>query len=524
MDTKMMRKHFAESLYKTLDGIVSPTPYLEITDGGRIGVRFLNGAGRLPSKDSMEVTILDLEVASLFFDDFHILFEGVTGVGKTYTSDALFDAVFGPEGHYTIRLSGGVLGSSALEPFTMTELEQGVPKTRIDHEKCGRYGALFIDEINRGDSQEVFQVVDGIINLNGDTARLGVPIPGTERLKGLAIVAAMNPADADHSSALELDIAGENRFLKFRYPNGAVEAASGQQDDSSASDLHERFWSEFRRRTGLKGGWRELYPAIADSAALPSEIDGETREFIDVALGYVGENPLDTFARNEELMKQADVRPLFSVRKDNNLKQVTDAQGELKHGFVRRDIRKIRNLSRLLSLIRGMKDGTHESSVGLTDAAVSIGVVLESKRVTGSEHGSLMTLVNDALSSYKELRKDYFPEGTAERMAGHGIRDAAWQSAVYAGQEHGFEGYLNTLDETIARLNTQAQGPARATILSRLVADLAVLRHFSEAHKEEIAAALEEPEDRAFDALVAVYEKSKSESSVYEHRLGSVIR
>src|SRR3989344_2869962 len=226
-DPKQLRKEFLSTLYGVLQRAVSPTPYLEITEGQNVSVKFLDGKGRLPSKDKTEVTILDLDAASMFFDDFHILYEGMTGVGKTHTSEALFNTVLGPEGHYTLRLSGGILGSSALEPFTTTILENGVPKTRIDRAKCEKYGALFIDEINRGDSQEVFQVVDGKIHINGDSAYLRLPIPKTDRHKKLAIIAAMNPADAQHSSALELDIAGENRFLKFRFPNGVAEAGSG---------------------------------------------------------------------------------------------------------------------------------------------------------------------------------------------------------------------------------------------------------------------------------------------------------
>src|SRR3989344_4015131 len=260
LEQKEMRKHFIRTLYDTLEGVVSPTPYLEISEGDNVDVRFLNGKARLPTPNTTEVTVLDIDVASLFFDDFHILYEGVTGVGKTYTSDALFNAVFGPDGHYTLRLSGGVLGSSALEPFTTTTLENGVPKTRIDHQKCSKYGALFIDEINRGDSQEVFQVVDGKIHVNGDTGYLRVPIPGTNRYKGLAVIAAMNPADAQHTSALELDIAGENRFLKFKFPNVVAEAGSSQLDKKGSRNLHDQFWTEFAKRTDRKNGWRENYP------------------------------------------------------------------------------------------------------------------------------------------------------------------------------------------------------------------------------------------------------------------------
>src|SRR3989338_9374091 len=137
-DPKNLRKEFISTLYQTLDGVVSPTPYLEIAEGKNIDVKFLNGKARLPMPNTTEVTVLDIDVASLFFDNFNILYEGVTGVGKTYTSDALFDTIFGSDGHYTVRLTGGILGSSVLEPFTVSALEHGIPKTRIDQTKCKR--------------------------------------------------------------------------------------------------------------------------------------------------------------------------------------------------------------------------------------------------------------------------------------------------------------------------------------------------------------------------------------------------
>ncbi len=517
-EQKELRKNFIESLYQTLDSVVSPTPYMEITEGNNVDVRFLNGKARLPAPHSTEITVLDIDAASLFFDDFHVLYEGVTGIGKTYTSDALFDAVYGPDGHYTLRLSGSVLGSSALEPFTTTTLEHGVPKTRIDPEKCSKYGALFIDEINRGDSQEVFQVVDGKIHVNGDTGYLRIPIPKTDRYKGLTIIAAMNPADAQHSSALELDIAGENRFLKFRFPNGVAEAGSSQLEKMVSGDLHDKFWTEFRKRTGLKGAWRENYPLITDPEQVANALDGQTKEFIDASLGYVGADPKETYERNVELMQQTGIQPSFTIRDDNNYKKILEKQGTLKHGFVRRDLKKIQNLSRLLAFVKGVKQGTYDAHVTLNDVAASIGVVLESKSMTGTPYGGLMTLVNDARAAYTELHKNMnIPQG-------FGIRQALWQSALYAGNEYGFDAYLNTLNQGITQLNTQASSHAQSTLKSRLLADLVVLNHFSQTNKDDVAIALKEQGEKIFDAFGELYEQKKSQSSIYEHRLGSILR
>ena len=517
-EQRELRKNFVETLYHTLDGVVPPTPYMEITEGQNVDVKFLNGQARLPTPNATEVTVLDIDAASLFFDDFNVLYQGVTGIGKTYTSDALFDAVYGPDGHYTIRLSGGVLGTSALEPFTTTTLENGVPKTRIDQEKCSKYGALFVDEINRGDSQEVFQVVDGKIHVNRDTGYLRVPIPNTNRYKGLAIIAAMNPADAQHSAALELDIAGENRFLKFNFPNGVAEAGSSQLEKMTSGDLHDQFWTEFRKRTGLKGGWRENYPVVADPAQLANALDGQTKEFIDSSLGYVGADPKEAYERNVELMQQGGIQPAFSLRDDNNYKKILEKQGTLKHGFVRRDLRKIQNLSRLLAFVKGVKSGTYDTNVGLNDVSASIGVVLESKSITGTPHGGLMILVNDGRIAYTDMHRQMnIPEG-------FGIRQALWQSAIYSGNEHGFGAYMNTLNQGIAQLNTQTSNHAQATLKSRLIADLVVLKHFSQAYEADVTAALKEKDDGVFKAFAELHDKKKAQSSIYEHRLGSILR
>lgn len=518
-DPKTMRQHFIKSLYSTLDTVVSPTPYLEIKEEDNVDVTFLNGQGNLPMPNTTEVTVLDIDIASLFFDDFHILYEGVTGIGKTYTSDALLNTVFGPEGHHTLRLSGGLMGSSAIEPFTTTSLEGGIPKTRIDHDKCSKYGALFIDEINRGDSQEVFQIVDGVIHVNGDTGYLRLPIPETDRYKGVSIIAAMNPPDAEHSAALELDIAGENRFLKFKFPNGIAEAASSQLEKKVAGDLHEQFWEKFSKRSGLNGTWKEIFPAIADPKEFATELGSATREFIDLTLGYVGQDPIKTFDRNVELMQQGEVNPSFSIRKDNDYDKIINAQQTLKHGFVRRDLRKISDLSKLLRFIKGVKNNTYDSSVALNDVAASIGIILESKTITGTDPGGLMALVNDARSAYDGVQK------SMNIPSDIGIRQAIWQSAIYAGQEEGFETYLNTLHQGVEQLNTQTRNnTAQLTLRSRALADLVVLEHFSKTHEKDITAALKESDEKAFTAFKDIYTNSKMRGSVYEHRLDSLLR
>ncbi len=520
---KEMRKHFVGSLYDTLEGVVSPTPYLEVTEGDNVDVRFLNGQGRLPSPNSTEVTVLDIDTASMFFDDFHVLYEGVTGVGKTYTSDALLSTVFGREGDgwATIRLGGtGIMANS--DPTNLWRYEVKFNDERfgkIDPSKLSKYGAVFIDEINVGEPEKTFQVLDGKLKENGNNYDLQIPIPGKDgKHKGLAIFAAMNPSDAGHNHAREMTIAGEDRFHKFGFPNGVAEVGSSQLEKKLTGDLHEKFWGEFSKRSGMKGDWREVYPIITDSSQFLSELDGESREFFDVSLGYVGENPQGTFERNIDLMEQLGVSPKFSIdTNSNDYKKIIETQGTMKYGFTKRNIDQIDEFSKLLGFIKGVKDGSYDANVRLNDVAVGIGVVLESKAITGTDPGSLMVLVNDARSAYAEINKQMgIPEG-------YGLRQGIWQASVNAGQEQGLEAYFNTLKTGMEQLNTQAGSASQATIKSRVLADLTVLEHFSKTYEADVTSALKAKGADTFKGFSELYQAKKADASVYEHRLDSIV-
>lgn len=523
IDQKKMRKDFVSSLYNTLEGVVSPTPYLEVKEGDNVDVKFLNGKGRLPTLNSTEVNVLDIDTASMFFDDFHVLYEGVTGVGKTYTSDALFNTVFGREGEgwATIRLGGsGVLANNDPTDLWRHEVKFNDERFgKIDPSKLSKYGAVFIDEINVGDPEKTFQVVDGKLKENGGNYDLQIPIPGKDgEYKGVAILAAMNPSDAEHNHARELTIAGENRFLKFKFPNGVAEAGSSQLEKILSGDLHERFWDEFSQKSGMEGGWKEIYPIVTDPSQFPTDLDGETKEFIDSAVGYVGYDPKETFERNVELMQQGGLSPNFSIDiNHNDYKKILDAQGTLKHSFVRRDLGKIKDLSRLLGFIKGIKNGSYDADVKLNDVAAGIGVVLESKTITGTDYGNLMALVNDARISYAKMHEQMnIPKG-------YGLRQGVWQASVNAGQDKGAKAYFNTLRSGMEQLNTQAGSASQATIRSRVLADLAVLEHFSKTYESDVTAVLKAKGDDTFKGFRELYQSKKAEASVYEHRLGSIV-
>ena len=129
-----------------------------------------------------------------------------------------------------------------------------------------------------------------------------------------------------------------------------------------------------------------------------------------------------------------------------------------------------------------------------------------------------MVLVNDARAAYASMHTQ------AKVPEGYGLRQAVWQASVYAGQEKGFDAYLSTLNGQMASLNTPVTGAAQATLRSRVLADLAVLAYFSKAHESDVKTVLKERGEGTFEAFGELYDEKKAESSIYEHRLGSILR
>ena len=86
-------------------------------------------------------------------------------------------------------------------------------------------------------------------------------------------------------------------------------------------------------RTGLTFVWNEL-------RALP---------FLGKFIVFIFIRPLNVFSEIIKVGTYSFLSLNLPMRlKDNNYKKILDVQSKLKHGFVRRDLKKIRDLSRLL--------------------------------------------------------------------------------------------------------------------------------------------------------------------------------
>ena len=536
-------KWLCESYLEMTRDNIHQRSYMRISDDD---ILFLNGKSKLPDKDkkSLDLTINDIDLASALMS-IPLLYVGGTGSGKTFMVEARNEILFGKDGYYTLRLSGGSFGNSVLEPYVEIKRVEGIPKMFIDQEACKKYFALFIDEPNRAESQEILQILDKKIHLNSEFGYLRVPIDGTTRFKNLAITSAMNPADAIHTSAEELDIAVENRMIRIKFPNIISESASNlfSAKPKSTYNFHDEFLEIFYAKSGLdksRFSWDYLYSKITDPDLFRVQYDGKISEFIDSVFSYVSQDPNERTLENDvkkifdeniaifrAVYSGQEFIPKFKINdNDNSYMVVTQTIRKLKHGLEARDTDKIYDMSRIFSFVRGMKTKRYDFNVTFNDVCAALGIVLESKTITGSSDGNLMSLVNDARLAYKNIHTKMNIKESEFEDRHFGVRQAIWQAAIYAGSDtegNGFDVYSKTLDKNIMTLNsTLNQNEVSQMVLrSRILADISILKAYSEEHKSEISDILKS--ENPFYLFRKVYDETRYEHDIFD-RLYSTIK
>jgi MoxR-like ATPase len=467
---------------------VQPVPYLYIKVDGptSISVEHCNGSPHVPrrnKKGDYEVMLVDL-LSSLLFFKVPVLLQGPTGAGKSYVVREFLDAVFGHEGYYYVRLDRSLTGRSLMDPFLERKIIKKLPMTTIAKERCCRYGAIFIDEPNRGDSQDTLQVIDGTISLYGENSDLGLPIPGTNRLKSPFIVAAMNPSNDQYISTEKIDAAVENRLLRINYPAEPFNEQSTKLGNAARINTHVQFWNEIRLQTGLKGGWRDLFPSITDQFLFNKQVPDDVQEFIEIATSCL--DPERTFPENEDIAGNFGFQFSFAFRDDDDFKRIKEARKLLgKFAFSNRDLVKLQNLARALALVRAYKKQLKDVIVSIEDTTVAFIMLLESKR--SDEKGKPMLfsdIMRDIMRSYKQIRVELKMNNV------YGLRPGILNAAVNFGKGRGHAALLRVIDSNTKRLNTPYTNIADATMRARLLADLLCLRDFCYGYKDQVDAAL----------------------------------
>lgn len=259
------------SFLATLEGIadvtgsrVAPTPLYRIAynpNTNTLDFVFLEGKGKVPMPDIVDIDIADMIVTALQTDRTPMLFEGITGTGKTYTLEQVLKAVYAPDNRRGLRLNPNM--SNVLQPYVTGSIDNGVLRININRYAARKIAALFVDEQNRGDTNAIIGLLDNQVVLpTGERAELGLLIPQMElkgnkaqvyfdegKVKPIAVYSAQNPSSVEYSGARSTDTAVGNRQVRVNFPNMALNSGAATLNMfGRENDHHERFMEVFTRR------------------------------------------------------------------------------------------------------------------------------------------------------------------------------------------------------------------------------------------------------------------------------------
>ena len=398
---------FIQAIYYIADQKIVPSPQFLLSMNDQTShpkVEELFGRARVLRKEEIEVGTIDILIAALLLD-MPLLFEGETGIGKTYTSQIFLKTIFPSQSYSTYRLSGNVFTNNVFQPFLKAIAKKDeFPRMVIDKQAIGHIGALFIDEINRGDPQSLLQLLDGKIYVSGEEGALGIAIPEVQKQKnnsnnnvmrkGVMVIGAQNPPaeiDSKFKGTSLLDAAVENRFLKIDFMGDISSVGSTAWFTENELDLHQsfikqmiHFFKQFSitRETETKNGvpnnstqsleklihedWLSLYAWMSDAKNHQFPILKSAQEFLDIAIMILNKEMEQIYKSEKQLIDQLlemiGKKGLFSGLKSELISKETKEFSEFKSfvshfetPFIFRDTKNIRKLANMMVMIFSAK-------------------------------------------------------------------------------------------------------------------------------------------------------------------------
>jgi hypothetical protein len=531
----------------------------------------MDGASLVPQDGALDITALDVIVISSL-RDIPVLFEGETGVGKTYTSQSFLRTVFPRESTVSLRLSGNTFLNNIFQPFLEGGIEKGMPVTRIKQSAVESIAGMFVDEINRGDPQSVLQLLDNELYNAGEFVKLGIRIPDLKaggvypgkRRKKLAILTAQNPAtsaDAKFTSTLELDAAVDNRLLKVNFGNAASSAGTTLWLEEEPRDPHEDLlaafadlasrWLAIDRSTfaGTGNDWLSLYAWLADPMWTDKPILYTALELADVLICALGGSLAKAYEHEREVVRrwtaELGIRPLpdLDFAETERAKKLQELLKTFKVPVIFRDIVQIKKLADVIATLKTIKQASRAADpvaaylatkrvVTVCEVAGGAALLTRNKQVSGAP--SAVPAVNEVLVQYAGLvaraqdLTGYLPAGFNVADAKTGIKKAVLTRALRdsGGAAPRFvESVIGFAGKLLADLS--ATEDLRNLILMRTAADLLTLCGFLREREKEAGAVLKAaggdlPE--AAGRLADLYHREREASpltipEVYQHRV-----
>ena len=567
---------FTQAVYRILAGTCIPAPLYRLTfdeETNNLTLQEPFGTSVVPSRETLDIRALDIVVISNL-RDIPVLFEGETGVGKTYVSHCYLRTVFPKDSYITLRLSGNTFLNNIFQPFLEGSVKNGMPITKIKEEAVDKIGGMFVDEINRGDPQNVLQLLDNELYNAGQFRKLGIPITklidgmpeASGKRKSLAILTAQNPAsvnDAKFTSTMELDAAVDNRLLRVNYGNGANSAGTTLWLEDKGRRNHERFLKALTNYVSrylgadeeellplIQRDWLSLYAYITNTERTDKTLLYSGLELADLLVCVLGGALCEKFAYERRVifewakklrakgydLPDQDKLVNFKVKETQRVKTLEGLIDTFKVDVIFRDIVQIKKLADLLATLRTLIEAcsaddpvaTYENSnlsVTVKEVAGAATLMARNKQRFGSEPPT--AAINAVLLQYVDTvellqkRLQYSTETFSPEDGGTGVKNLVLMKAMQetlAEQKTSsylVERLLHYTFATLLQLSAHTEEIRNMTLV-RSSADLLTLCGFLTDYEEESTKVLQEAKD-AYDAtygLVSLYFTLRNERAM----------
>jgi hypothetical protein len=575
-----------QASYSVLHTTTMPTPLYRLVyddENRNIDFKLLQGNARVPSEHSLDIDMFQIIAASLLRDKMPLLFEGKTGVGKTHTSEFLFKTILPPENYSMLRLNANM--SHVLQPYMEGYVESGVVKIRLRTQKLREVAAIFIDEVNRGDTNQILGLQDGTITLSsGERGELGIPIPNyargewveSEEKRPVFVLSAQNPPatkDAKYSHTRRSDAAQANRNLEIDIPNSVTSIGASILLLDSLSDLHGPFRREYAQLMAKYVGvasekienmddWLSVYAFTTDPKKTDCISMRSSVEFIDAMLCMTSPNISNVFAEDKQVVADwhtylQDYGVDFSyassfVEDTEEIKKITAIVNSFKEEIIPRDVVKVKKISDAISTIwriRKSLDAADPVSkyldmpryITVQDVACGFAIMLHDKQETHEKDTA--SLVSGVLKEYAGITEEVanaltynYPFSAQDpRMSVYGL---AFNHAIsttdnkkllgginYTGQEQ-IPLFMHSLGVSVGKLRQlDAKSEIRKPLVARMIGDLTTLAAFTHQYRADLEKIFQNG-GRKMDEFKKFYigrRGNLNTPEIYTHRLTRVL-
>lgn len=547
---------FVESVYNVIRRDCTPSPLYRVgfdKKAHNITMNETQGMSKVPKEGVLDISDLDVVLMGNL-RDIPLLFEGETGVGKTFIMQRYLSTVFEEGQYFSHRLSANAFLNNLFQHFQEGKMINGMPVIEARLDRINTTAAGIVDEINRGDPNETLQGFDNEMHLGGVIHKLGIPIPEVKggvyspdsgKKKKMVWMSAQNPSssdDAKFTGTMQLDAAVDNRLLKVYMSNASASAGSTLWLGDGKGKRHKVFLDQFKAKTAKYLGldaklldnpdeaWLSTYSWITDSAKTDKPVLYSSLELADFMTAAFSGNLTDYYNYERAVLSDwsyelgRDIKIKDDLQQTNQIKAVQDVIGSFKVPVIFRDIVQIKRVADILATLKNIKDALNTDDpikkytnamkyVTVREVAEATALVARNKQKANSP--SPINSINEVLNGYCSLCEDYMKDSKKfnpkfdiyDNLSG--IKNIALFRAIRENMtgSKSVDTLIDKITDEVKKLTGKisASDGVKNIMIARSASDLMTLCGFLNQYKDEIAVYKEDSKDKV--PILAKYSK-----------------